>query len=121
LRLRNAGLSVLGFSRREPGAGFRAACSDFEVIDEPAPKVSIPVASTLTPADVRMLRKIIEVALAAGPIRAPLLRVAIRESDASLAARLPSNGKFVKTLEQHGLVQRVDKSSDLVAPVSRAA
>lgn len=119
LRLRNAGISVLGFSHVEPSAAFKAACSGFEVLGQDVPKATLATEVKLAKADQAQLKKIIEAALAAGPLKGTKLRAAIRAEDADLVARLQGKGKFVKVLVQHGLVHRVD--DDLVTAVPRSS
>src|SRR5690606_32998111 len=50
LRLRQYGMAVWGFAESEPSAGFRAACSSFELVPRPAPPPVAQAAAATQPA-----------------------------------------------------------------------
>ena len=134
-RLRKAGLDVFGFGRIEPTETLRAACSSFEVIvsrpvvpasPKPAPVLKVPVlrlhTQAKTPAvsgpmlsarDIAALGKIADDACAAGAIQPVDLTKAIIAGAPALATKLSGDGKFLKTLVFHGIVERVGSGPDL--------
>jgi len=131
-RLRRAGLEVFGFGRIEPTAALRAACSDFEVIaarpvaaapsqpDLTGIRASVPVqtkntlvTAVLSARDIVTLGKIAHDACAAGAIHPTGLTKAIIAGAPALATKLSGDGKFLKTLVAHGIVERVGSGADL--------
>ena len=118
LRLREAGLTVLGFAQTAPSAAFSAACSDFKVMGkgEPMETTKPTGAETgimLDASEQARLRVIVAETSQGGPIKPHSLSTAIIAADPQLAKRLGGQGKFLKTLAAHGLVERVGSGPDL--------
>ncbi|MDB5614913.1 MAG: hypothetical protein JWQ22_2566 [Devosia sp.] len=128
LRLRNAGLEVMGFSRVEPNAAFRSACTSFEVLGiQAAPTQAALSTKQLsarkqveTPAnpksphsnDTARLRQVVAEACESGPVRSAALRAAINLAEPDLLRLLGGKGKFQKSLVAHGLVQIVGSGAE---------
>jgi len=120
LRLRRYGLTVLGLGGVKASTAFRAACTSFENIADAAPppiqaKPPSPVRTPLTPAELRSAQKIAEAACReAGGVLIPAhLCRAIVLADQKLATRLSGNGRFLKTLVDNGIVERVGSGAEL--------
>lgn len=114
LRLRRYGLTVLGLGGVKASTAFRAACTSFEDIAEAAPapvqaKPPSPVLPPLTPAELASARTIVAAACrdAGGALMPAHLCRAIVLGDPTLATRLSGKGKFLKTLVDNGIVERV--------------
>lgn len=126
LRLRNAGLEVMGFSRVEPNPAFRAACSTFEVLGSP-PAASKPSAVTLVvqpraavvklprlhDVEIMRLRRLVAEACTNEPVTPGTLNKAIVAAEPELATKLSGSGKFLKSLIAFGIVERVGSGADL--------
>lgn len=126
LRLREAGLSVLGFAQTAPSPAFAAACLRFEVIGaaadvtqkpvqapKPTPSVAA-IAMKLDDGEKARLRRIVIAASKGGSVMLSTLKTAIEADAADLAPRLSGKGKFLKTLVAHGLVERVGNGPRLM-------
>lgn len=111
LRLRKAGLLVLGFSQSEPAKSFRAACSSFVVLGAPASAPIVACNPAAAPAfdkrEVASLRRICLQTSQQGPVTSVMIAKAIAGAEPDLASRLSGNGKFLKTLVALGVVERV--------------
>lgn len=130
LRLRTAGLTVLGLGRIAPNAAFQVACSSFELVGLPEPvpakpAVTKPVATIpgdATVLDKGQLARLQQVILAAsqqGPILPTELNRAIITAAPELATKLSGRGRFLKTLVALGLVERVGGGPDLLVQAPR--
>lgn len=109
LRLRDAGLLVLGLAQSEPAISFRAACSSFVILGAPPPLMQ-PKPATVPAFDkseVASLRRVCLQASQNGPVPAVTLAKAIASAAPALATRLSGNGKFLKRLVALGVVERV--------------
>lgn len=124
LRLRHAGIAVLGIGRVLPSPAFRAACSSFELVGLP-PAPARPVAAKPTPprpaeapkldkAQLARLQRVIVAASEQGAIAPVSLNKAIVAAEPELATRLSGDGKFLKRLVAHGLVKRVGSGPGLL-------
>ena len=115
-RLREAGIQVIGFSHREPGSDFRAACSDYVVVAPTAathsnkPLRSEPI---LSADEIETLTLLATAACADGPINPVDLTKAIIAATPDLATKLSGKGKFLKTLVKHDIVVRVGSGAEL--------
>ena len=126
LRLAYYGLQVIGFSDAEPSMALRSACSRFHIIGIPARLVApngeaaptvkskpamvqpAPAATlTLSRRECDLLMQTVTRACAGGAINPVVLNRAIVAEHPDLATRLSGNGKFLKTLVGHGIVERV--------------
>ncbi|MEO9297238.1 NYN domain-containing protein [Devosia alba] len=123
MRLRDAGLLVLGFAQAEPSASFRVACSSFVVIGAPPPITATPAKSAPGPildrSELARLRRLVLLASHNGPITPTALTRAIISAEPDLATRLSGQGKFLRTLVAHGLVERVGSGSGLQVQAPR--
>lgn len=120
LRLRNAGLTVLGMGRVEPSPTFRAACSAFELFTpiEPMAEKGIE-AIRLDKGEVARLQRAIAVACKQGPISPGNLTRAVIAAEPALATRLSGRGKFLKTLIANGLAERVGSGPEMLVQAPR--
>lgn len=111
LRLREAGLLVLGLAQSEPAIAFRAACSSFVVLGTPSPKPITRPKPAAAPAfdksEMAILRRVCLLSSQTGPIQAATLAKAIASAEPGLATRLSGNGKFLKRLVALGVVEHV--------------
>ena len=120
LRLRRYGITVLGLGGVNASTAFRAACTRFEHLAEVAP-AALPtkppslVKAILTAAELRSARTIADAACrAAGGAMTPAhLSRAMVLGDPALATRLSGNGKFLKTLVENGIVERIGSGAEL--------
>ena len=117
LRLRQAGITVLGLAQTAPNKAFAAACTSFELLG--APEVSRPAAGveaspsplkatanrSLNTQELERLRSAIAKACLGGPVCGANLRTAIRLAEPDLLPLLSGKGKFQKALVAHGLVK----------------
>ena len=125
LRLREAGVSVMGFAASEPSPAFRAACSHFELVQREAKAVAVPrpvvVNSVTAPKksvvlsvqEINKLKAIASKACAGSAIHPSVLTSSINAAAPEIGARLSGNGKFLKTLIEHGIVERVGAAAEL--------
>jgi uncharacterized protein (TIGR00288 family) len=102
-RLRESGLSVVGFSPEEPSPAFRAACSSFHVLQASGPIKASP--SVLTAREINELRRILARACSEGAVDHQALGQAVRSQAPQTAQKL--QGKFLKSLVANGLVTRI--------------
>ena len=102
-RLRESGLSVVGFSPEEPSLAFRAACSSFHVLQAPVPIKASP--SVLTTREIDELRGIVAQTCGEGVVNHQALVQAVRAEAPETAQKL--QGKFLKSLVANGLVTRI--------------
>jgi uncharacterized protein (TIGR00288 family) len=124
LRLREAGLQVLGLAQAAPSDAFVAACSRFEVIATPVSlagpdaEVAVPkkakakVPQPLGSKQLARLRKVVAEACQNGPILASALRSAICRAEPDLLPLLGGKGKFQKRLLAQGLVEIAGKGNE---------
>lgn len=103
-RLRESGFLVHGFSQSAPSAAFRAACSNFHVLEAPA-RVEQQKPVLLTGSEVQLLGTIASRICEHGDVDHGALTQAVRAAAPLLAAKL--KGKFLKTLVSHGVVTRI--------------
>ncbi|MET3927186.1 NYN domain-containing protein [Devosia sp. 2618] len=128
LRLRNAGIAVMGFSRTEPSPMFKAACTSFRVLQpEPVvavikpvvvvspPKASPPAAPQLSAAEIARLRQVIAAACQSGPLDSGVLGNRINDANKTLFNKLGGTGKRIKKLIELGLIVSAGKGR-LVKP-----
>lgn len=120
LRLRRYGMTVLGLGGVNASTAFRAACTSFEQFAEIAPvalpaKPPLRVRAILTSAELRSARAIADAAcrVADGAITPAQLSRAMVLGDPALATRLSGNGKFLKTLVENGIVERLGSGAEL--------
>lgn len=122
LRLRRYGLTVLGLGGVNASTAFRAACTSFELLAEAAlapvqAKPPSPVLPPLTPAELHSAQKIAKAACkaAGGNIGPTDLYRAMNLGNPTLATRLrgKGKGKFLKTLVDNGIVERVGSGAAL--------
>ena len=102
-RLRESGLSVVGFSPEAPSPAFRAACNSFHVLQAPVPIKASP--SVLTKREIDELRRIMAQACGGGTVDHQALIQAVRAKAPETAQKL--QGKFLKSLVANGLVTRI--------------
>ncbi|KRA47685.1 NYN domain-containing protein [Devosia sp. Root635] len=120
LRLRNAGLTVLGMGRVEPSATFRAACSAFELFAPMKPMAEKAIeAIQLDKGEMARLQRAVATASKQGPISPVNLTRAIIAAEPALATRLSGRGKFLKTLVAHGLAERVGSGPEMMVQAPR--
>lgn len=130
LRLREAGLTVLGFAQQEPSPAFAAACSRFEVIGAAPVVVMTPLTVNVPPvapvAGVKLtndekaqLRQIVAAAIKTEVVTHGTLKSVIVAQAPDLATRLSGQGRFFKALVAHGIVERVGSGPNLMVRAPR--
>ncbi|WP_240231514.1 NYN domain-containing protein [Devosia lacusdianchii] len=109
LRLRDSGVTVMGFAEREPNVAFRSACSSFERVGQRSKPVAVAPQPglVLSPAEIDTLKAIVATTCAGGAVHHHLLTKAINSATPELGTKLSGKGKFFKILVDHKIVERV--------------
>jgi uncharacterized LabA/DUF88 family protein len=133
LRLRHMGIAVRGFGKANASEAFQMACTHFHALDIALRSTKAPArpaaASPVVPQfNAKELARLLHVAQSAcqsgnGSITPATLCRAVVAAEPDLATRLSGNGKFLKTLVAHGVVERVGAGSGLLirTPTLRSA